>query len=402
MQGIVLPRGRQSDTLDDVRTATLLFCCAAAAVAQPQASRDSAFEGSPARVLGNDKLELTVLVQGGSLASVVLAGDTTRLNPLWEPARMLRELGQSPRTGGGTGHFVCVDGFGPTSPEERAAGLEGHGEAHRQTFEIVSSARQGSTGSLTLRAKLPIVQEVFTRTFRMVDGENVIYVDSQLENLLGFDRPVNWAEHATVGSPFLEPGVTVVDVSGSRSRTRPYDQPRAGQSDLRLTSGEDFSWPMAPGRDGKRIDLRATPTDLHYLDHAATLIDPALRLGWVTALHPGKHLIIGYLFRREEYPWLQYWGNYPATGKLSRGLEFATQPFDVPRREAIGMGSMFGAPTYRWLPAKSKIESRFLLFYAPVPEGLRKVDSVRLESGQIVIEDSGAKLQVRLAASQPL
>jgi hypothetical protein len=315
---------------------------------------------------------------------------------------MLRELGQAPRPSGGTGHFVCVDGFGPTSPEERAAGLEGHGEAHRQTFEIVASGIQGATRSLSLRAVLPIVQETFTRTFRMVDGENVIYVESRLENLLGFDRPVNWAEHATVGSPFLEPGITVVDVSGSRSRTRPWDQPRNGQSDRRLTSGEDFAWPMAPGRDRSKLDLRLTPTDLHYLDHATTLIDPALRLGWVTALNPARRLIVGYLFNREEYPWLQYWGNYPPTGKLSRGLEFGTQPFDVPRREAIGMGTLFGAPTYRWLPAKSKIESRFLLFYAPVPAGFHKVDDVRLENGRITILDRGAKLEVRLAASLPL
>ena len=46
----------------------------------------------------------------------------------------------------------------------------------------------------------------------MVDGENIVYVESRLENLLGFDRPVNWAEHATIGSPFLESGATVVDV----------------------------------------------------------------------------------------------------------------------------------------------------------------------------------------------
>ena len=45
---------------------------------------------------------------------------------------------------------------------------------------------------MTLRAKLPIVQEEVTRTLRMVDGENVVYVESQLENLMGFDPPINW------------------------------------------------------------------------------------------------------------------------------------------------------------------------------------------------------------------
>ena len=67
------------------------------------------------------------------------------------------------------------------------------------------------TGSaVTLTAKLPIVQEMFTRTFHIVNGENVVYVDSQLENLLGFDRPVNWAEHATIMAPFLQPRLTSI------------------------------------------------------------------------------------------------------------------------------------------------------------------------------------------------
>jgi hypothetical protein len=65
----------------------------------------------------------------------------------------------------------------------------------------------------------------------------------------------------------------------------------------------------------------------------------------------------------------RFTGYYPPTRKMARGLEFGTQPFDVPRREVITAGPMFGTPKYRWLPAKSKIKTRFLLFYAPVPEG---------------------------------
>ena len=236
----------------------------------------------------------------------------------------------------------------------------------------------------------------------MVEGENVIYVESQLENLLGFDRPVNWAEHATIGSPFLESGVTVVDVSGSRSRARPYQGGGAGATQRRLVSGKDFTWPMAPGLDGANVDIRRAPENPHYLDHAVTLLDPSRRLEWVTALHPGKRLILGYVFKREEYPWLQYWGNYPPTQKMARGMEFSTQPFDVPRREAVSSGAMFDTPTYRWLPAKAKIESRFLLFYARAPEGFGKVDDVRVENGQIVIEDRGANKRITLAASLPL
>ena len=39
-----------------------------------------------------------------------------------------------------------------------------------------------------------------------------------------------------------------------------------------------------------------------------------------------------------------------------RGMEFATQPYDLTRREVIQANSMFDTPTYRWLPAKSEDE----------------------------------------------
>ena len=115
------------------------------------------------------------------------------------------------------------------------------------------------------------------------------------------------------------------------------------------------------------------------MDHTAILVDPALTLGWIATVNTAKHLVIGYIFKREEFPWVQNWGSYPATGNFARGLELSTQPYDEPRREAVAKNGMFGAPTFRWLPAKSTIHSSFLLFYAHTPEGFGKAESVRLE-----------------------
>jgi hypothetical protein len=399
---LVQGKAAHSDILNRVRKLRFVTVFVFLAVGWPQGLvKEGTFEGFPAIVLSNSNLELTVMAKGSTLANLTLTDDGEKLSPLWNPMRMARELGRPVKFDGGAGHFVCVDGFGPASTEERAAGLPGHGEAHTRTF-AVHSERQGSSTAVTLTATLPIVQEVFTRTFRVVDGENVVHVESELENLMGFDRPVNWAEHATIGSPFLEPGVTVVDISGSRSQTRPYPSIENGEVQRRLRPGQDFQWPFAPGLDGKLVDLRQTPEHPHFLDHAVTLLNPERELEWVTAINPKKRLIVGYVFKRADYPWLQYWGHYPPTQKMARGMEFGTQPFDVPRREAIGTGAMFDTPTYRWLPAKSKIKTRFLLFYARIPEGFDKVDDVTIENSQILIVDHSAKKQVKLATTEGL
>ena len=76
--------------------------------------RADRLDGRPVRVIANDKISLTIRSVGGAMVQLFLKDDPDKLNPLE-----------------GLGHFVCVDGFGPVSSEERAAGLPGHGEAHR-------------------------------------------------------------------------------------------------------------------------------------------------------------------------------------------------------------------------------------------------------------------------------
>ena len=357
------------------------------------------FEGLPALDFSNDKLSLTMFPEGGAFGQLILKDDAEKMSPLWNPMRFARENGQKPPDSFYRGHFVCVDGFGPVSPEEKAAGLPMHGEAQTRPWQMLSSDKQGNTLSAAFVARLPLAQEVFTRTIRLVDGENIIWVDSELESLLAFDRPAFWAEHATIGSPFLEAGKTVVDMPAERSRTRTYPQEPAG---YRLIAGRDFTWPLAPGKNGSLIDLRAAPLQPGSGGHTASLMDRSRRLVFVTALHPGKRLLVGWVFRREDYPWVQNWESYPSNKTLARGLEFGTQPFDLPRRETLQIGSMFDTPTFRILPAKSKIRTSFLIFYARTPEGFEKVDDIRLEGGKLIIEDRKAGKTIALPASRTL
>src|SRR5262249_16123891 len=141
--------------------------------------KHSKFEDVPALILTNDKIELTVLTDGGALANLTLRDDPEKMSPYWNPIRYARETGEK-RPGNAVGHFDCVDGFGPVSTEEKEAGLPGHGEAHTLPWETRLARKEGSTGAVTQSVKLPITQEIFTRTLRMVDGESVVYVQSEL------------------------------------------------------------------------------------------------------------------------------------------------------------------------------------------------------------------------------
>jgi hypothetical protein len=331
----------------------------------------------PDLVLANDRLELSVTATGGTLARLLLRDGET-LSPL---AAM--------------GHFLALDGFGAPSEQERAAGMPFHGEASKVAVKVIASRNSGAVRSLVLESALPLAQETLTRTIEMVEGENVVYVASSLASALSVDRPVSWAEHATVGPPFLEKGKTVVDMPALNCRVRPF---KPGAIPGRLVYERDFQWPMAPAKDGAMLDLRLVPAE-NYLDLASCRMDPKRKLAFVTALHLDKHLLFGYVFRQQDFPWLMSWMNYTGDSRAARGMEFSTQPFDISHQETVAMSPLFGARTFRWLPAKSKIETRFLMFYARVPEGFTRIDDVSVEDGKITVVDRSG-LRLVLSASR--
>jgi len=334
------------------------------------------FRGRPAIELANDRLQITLLQNGGSIASMVLRDDPQHLNPLWDPPNV---------DTAGVGHFLCLDAFGPTSKEELAAGLQFHGEAIRTRFEKLNQGDRDGISTVAVAATLPLVQERVVRTYELKKGETALFVRTRVESQVAFDRPMVWAEHGTIGSPFLDRGVTAVDVHSVQSETRPYEQ----KGKRRLAPGREFKWPEAPLASGGTVNMRTPPPSSDSMDHITNLMDRSREYAFATAVNPKRRLIVGWVWKTSDFPWLQIWENYPANGMLARGMEFSTQPFDISRRDAVAMNPTYGAPTFRWLPAKSAVETTFVLFYAHVPEGFDKVEDAKIEKGAIVLSGAG-------------
>ena len=127
------------------------------------------------------------------------------------------------------------------------------------------------------------------------------------------------------------------------------------------------------------MNLRTTPA-LRFGHYTAQLLNPELEIGFIAACNPRLKLLVVYAFRRADFPWVGNWEERynrtqaPWLGKtFCRGLEFSTTPFAIPRRETIEQGPLFGESTYRWLPAKSKAQVRFLILLFEVPETFRGV-----------------------------
>jgi len=240
---------------------------------------------------------------------------------------------------------------------------------------------------------LPEARIRFSRKLTLDRVNPVIYCEEEAVNLSAYDRPISWNEHVTFGPPFLEAGVTWFDMPATRAKVSAAGYSRR----CFLKPDAEFDWPNAPGKDRKRMNLRTTPA-LRFGHYTAQLLNPKLEIGFIAACNPRLKLLVVYVFRRADFPWVGNWeerynrAQAPWLGKtFCRGLEFSTTPFAIPRCETIAQGPLFGESTYRWLPAESKARVRFLILMFEVPENFRGVAGVSVSKKTIVVVESGAR-----------
>ena len=340
------------------------------------------FRGRRAVAIENDRLRVTVLEGGGHIAEIF--DKATGVNPLWTPPWTSIEPeafdhAANPGYGGAPaesrllsaimGHNLCLDFFGGPSAEEEAAGLAAHGEGSSAIYTI-----EHEPSSLVMRATLPIAQLRVERQVSLHDRS--VHIREVVENLTGVDRPLGWTQHVTLGPPYLERGVTEFRASATRSKS--FER-AFGSADY-LLPGTEFDWPMAPVIGGGHADLRRSSPAAASSAYSAHLMDPSQAHAFFVA-HSARHqLAFGYIWNRSEFPWLGIWEEnasrtespWNGTG-LTRGMEFGVSPFPETRREMIDRGRLFDVPTYRWIPARSRVSVEYCAVVqatAQIPEAL--------------------------------
>jgi hypothetical protein len=353
---------------------------------------------------------VSVLEGGGHICELNLNA-CPGVNPLWRPpwatidpsaykiSKHARKYGPPPDgrlLAGIAGHSLSFDHFGPPSLEETAAGLTTHGEAPALKWRVQKRA-QSPEPRLQYGVTLPEARISFSRNLTLDRVNPVIYCEEEAVNLSSYDRPISWNEHVTFGPPFLEAETTWFDMPATRAKVCP-----AGYSPrFSLRPDAEFTWPNAPTKDGRRRSLRVIPAQ-RFGHYTAQLLDPELEIGFIAACNPRLKLLVVYAFRRADFPWVGNWeerynrAQAPWRAKtFCRGMEFSTTPFAIPRRETIEQGPLFGESTYRWLPAKSRAQVRFLILLFEVPETFHGVASVSVaqskSKNRIDVVESGAR-----------
>jgi hypothetical protein len=329
----------------------------------------------------NDSLRLTVLVEGGHIAEIL--DKRAGVSPLWIPRWPSLEpstfsLDCHDRFGSGAdakllagimGHNLCLDIFGGPAAEEALAGLTVHGEASVERYEIDES-QQALTQRLTLR----LAQLRFSRKIQL--RGNLVRIEETVENLSGIDKPIAWTQHVTLGPPFLDPMTTEFRASMARSMVIASDP----GSNAYLIPSAEFDWPIAPRIGSGTADLRRMNPAAPASAFTAQLADPQRNEAFFVAHSPQFRLAFGYVWKRADFPWLGIWEENcsrqspPWSGcEVTRGMEFGVSPFPETRRQMVERGTLFGTPTYKWIPARTRLRAEYWViseFADVIPESL--------------------------------
>lgn len=359
-----------------------------------------------------------MLTGGGHIADFRLLDPTgSNVNALWEAPwptmdpdkfqtrnvrKNVRKYGPMPVgkfLAAFTGHAVCVDYFGGPSPAEAAQGMALHGEAANSRWKLVRPERSSADARVSMAVHLPAAGLRLRRELCLRRNESVVYVEECLTNECAQDHFFHWTQHVTLGPPMLHPDESVIALPGTRAMTWPHGYEGASL----VRDNEEFLWPHARATDGGRVNLARPFARDGKGFVAAVLLGPQRELGFVAALNWKIGLLLGYCFRRSDFPWVAIWEeNVARTGSpwdgktRARGLEFGSTPMPVGKEETFARGSLFGTPTFRRIPAKSELRAPYVVFLSKVSQEWRSIRDIQLEQDKIIVtEERGEQLALQ-------
>jgi hypothetical protein len=361
-----------SDNSRYTRRAVLVAAAATAAAAQQQTLLD----GRRSVTLKGDKASLTIDVLGGSFVDFRLNG--LDLNPLvWAnegPADQPRSMS----------HFLCLDRWGLPSEAERANGMPGHGEATKVEWKTTAApSRRGNRVEARQSAFLPMAGLRVERLTR-VSGA-AFHVEETVTNDNKLGRIYNMVQHPTVGPPFLDTD-TVVDSNARQGFMQSSPMPNPEHPTV--------VWPQAM-QGAQAVDLRRLQDD-DLPNVVSYVIDE--ELGWVTAASPSKGLLVGYVWKTAEYPWLNIWRRVENGKPLARGLEFGTTGLHQPYGVLVKKGRIFGRQLYDHLDAGESRTRSFTGFLAEIPKSFQGVRGVGLGANVVTVTPLGEGREISVPA----
>src|SRR5690606_13701481 len=294
--------------------------------------------------LRNKKSALSIDLRGGAITAFHLLGK--KVNPL--NFRFNQEQMPDNNRGGFPfqGHIICLGRWGEPSAGEAEAGVPNHGQFTNIPWTLTDSR---NNLSIRMSATAPLEGLHILRSLQLDPNQAVFAVEEKVTNINPLGRPYSIVQHPTLSAPFLNRS-TVVNCNASLG----FKQALTGSIDIR-----PMEWPRANSENGRAYSLEKTQiAESAVYTFVGTQNGP---WSWITAYSPIHGFLLGYIWKREDYPWIHLWQHGEEEELIYRGIEFGTAGIHRPFGEYIhSFPTLFGEKTFEFIDAGAAIEKRYL------------------------------------------
>jgi hypothetical protein len=266
------------------------------------------------------------------------------------------------------GHFLCFDRWGPSSGGEKINGFQLHGEVNAEVWEFLGTSmkKDGST-KYKMMCSLPMGGLELKRNIELSENEPVIFVTEEIFNKNKYGRMFNIVQHVTLAPPFLDK-----EIIFDNNSIKGFENKEDGS----LNQEEPvIKWPEA-FHNGRKVNLRQFNDDWPEL--STFIFNKNEKYAWATASNPDKGIMLGYIWKIEDYPWINFWRSMDKGIPLAFGMEFGTTGLHEPFPVVAKKGKIFDCNIYDFIDANETIKKSFIAFLAKIPSDYKGVENIEI------------------------
>lgn len=278
------------------------------------------------------------------------------------------------------GHFLGLGRWADPSVKEGEAGLSKHGDLVNADWEGVAS---GNSCTMATSSKLEGFD--IERTITLHPDSSCFHVKEKIKNINPLSRMYNMVQHATIASPFLNKN-TIINCSATK-----------GFNALAEYAGEElFQWPNVSENRHTITNLEC-PLNAHSAVHSF-ISHPEQPWGWITAYSPEHALLLGYIWNRKDYPWINFWMQESENNIIYRGLEFNTTGIHKTFREILekNLIQVLGEKTYSFIDPQEEHTRQYIAFLCEAPADFKGVETIAFKNNELILKerDSGRIISI--------
>jgi hypothetical protein len=347
----------------------IVLCSTQQILAQPTIDNDSVV------TINNGKVSLSVDLYGGAYVDFHL--HKKPLNPFtW--SLLPDQMPHNNHPFVFEGHFLCAGRWGAPSLGEMKAGIPHNGEVNTEKWNVHGIINNSEFQKVIMSCIAPIEQLNVYREITLPKKSGYFFVDEIFHNALPVGRPYNVVQHSTIAPPFLS-SKTIINTNAGHG----FDQ----RTLLPYLEDSSFVWPHGELASGNQVDLQKVTQSENYV--TSHIFDEPI--GWITALNPNEKILMGYVWKVEEYPWLNVWHQTKNGEPYVRGLEFGTTGLGKPYKLLLENNvSFYGRNSFEYIDAGQKIEKSWICFMTKVPVEFVEVSGIKVNGKRIIINDKSS------------